>query len=72
MPAQGGRPGYCLWVYHCRTYRSCPKNEQMYAFMDEFDCGVTPKAGWRLVKGWVCTDTWRAVIGQEPTRFFPP
>jgi hypothetical protein len=67
-----GKPSHCVWVRHCRTYRSCPQNADIYAFMDDFDWSLTPTKGWRLLKGRVCTSTWRTVIGQEPTRLFSP
>jgi hypothetical protein len=66
-----GREMCCRTVRHCKSFDSPPRNKDVYAFMDEFDCGLAPGSGWKLVRGRVCTQTWRATIGEEPTRFFP-
>jgi hypothetical protein len=72
MPRKVDMPSVCTSVYYRRTYQKCPTNGELYAFMDEFDWRLEPPKGWWLLRGQVCRDTWRDVIGEEPTRFFPP
>jgi len=67
---EGGQPRHCVWVRHCKTFEARPTNTDVYAFMDEFEWGLAPRPGWRLLRGRVCTEVWRSVIGAEPTRFF--
>ena len=61
---------YCEWVSHCKTFTARPRNDDVYAFMDEFNWGRLPMSEWKLVRGRVCRRAWRVAVGQEPTRFF--
>ncbi len=71
MPSRGDSPGYCRWVRHCKTLGTRPRNKEIYDFMDEFKWILGSEEGWRLLGGQVCSETWRNVVGEAPTRTFP-
>ena len=70
LTATKGGAMNCRSVRHCKSFENQPHNKDVYAFMDEIDWGQAPVSGWKVVRGRICTSTWRTTIGEEPTRFF--
>jgi hypothetical protein len=62
--------GLCCQIPHRREFEKCPTNKDVYAFMDSFEWQLGPQTDSQIVRGRVCRDTWKRVIGAEPTRSF--
>ena len=60
------------WVLHAKRFKDRPGNKEIYdSFsIEEVNWSFELQAGIGLVGCGVCEESWKAVIGEEPTRFF--
>jgi hypothetical protein len=61
-----------LWFIHCAALRK-PSNKEIYASLDfaNANWSFAHEKGWEVLDCRVCEKTWRQVVGEKPTKFFP-
>ncbi|HEV3144624.1 MAG TPA: hypothetical protein VGZ47_12115 [Gemmataceae bacterium] len=61
-----------LWILQSKRFKEQPGNKQVYAACSLVEVGWTFEndKGWRFVSCCVCEQSWKAAIGEKPTRFF--
>jgi hypothetical protein len=64
------RPG--RFIMHTKLFPKRPTNRQVYEAcrLEELDWKFNLEDSWRFVGCGVCEQSWLAVIGEKPTRFF--
>jgi hypothetical protein len=56
-------------IMHIEEYKSRPKNDDIYRFMDKYRWSLGADRGWKLIDGGVCA-AWEKVLAEKPTRSF--
>lgn len=61
-----------LNIMQAKRFKTRPGNKELYAALSIEEVGWTFKQekGWKFVSCCVCENTWKAAIGETPTRFF--
>ena len=75
-PPQGRGRGWELAIVYdapvayYRVFDIPPTNQDVYMFCSDSWWEFGPDGGFRILDARVCVETWRQVIGEEPTKFF--